>query len=165
MNKKNVEIYEETMQLIASMKLFKVIMTEGEKYQIINDFQLACAYAFDYEEFCYRNEDGYMWSDIKSNIFAEVKDQIYELDNYKEINQAIRELKLITLSEVIMSKEAEKVFNEIHSDLMICMRTRVITGKENKFFEDILDAYFLGGWPCGWFGNYPDGKLIVYCPE
>ncbi len=26
----------------------------------------------------------------------------------------------------------------------------------------IEDAYFKGGWPCGWEGKYPEGKLVVF---
>ncbi len=30
------------------------------------------------------------------------------------------------------------------------------------FFTNLIEWYRLGHWPCGWEGEYPKGKLIVY---
>jgi|GEM_PF-3497489 hypothetical protein len=32
----------------------------------------------------------------------------------------------------------------------------------NTFFTDLMRWYRLGHFPCGWDGQYPEGKLIVY---
>jgi hypothetical protein len=37
--------------------------------------------------------------------------------------------------------------------------------KESKFLEQQLKVYQNGGFPCGWFGKYPDGEIIVYSPK
>ena len=35
----------------------------------------------------------------------------------------------------------------------------------NVFFENILQVYLAGGWPCGWEGEYPEGRLVVFSNE
>jgi hypothetical protein len=37
--------------------------------------------------------------------------------------------------------------------------------RPSALFSQILDVYEQGGWPCGWLGKYPDGKLIVLDPN
>lgn len=37
--------------------------------------------------------------------------------------------------------------------------------KESKFLEQQLKVYQNGGFPCGWYGKYPDGQIIVYSPK
>lgn len=43
----------------------------------------------------------------------------------------------------------------------MCVQSRLVCGKNNRFFESLFEAYCLGGWPCGW----DNGKIIVYVPE
>lgn len=160
-----LKIYEETNNIISCMDLFKSAVGDNQEYKVIKDFDLACTYAFEYNEFYYKDEDEYMWSDIKSNVFSEISKYIYRLYNYKEIDEFVGQLKLTGINTISIDKEAKKVFDEIYSDLTLCMRSRIITRGESQFFEDILNIYSLGGWPCGWEGNYPLGKFIVYFPN
>jgi hypothetical protein len=46
--------------------------------------------------------------------------------------------------------------------LILC---RLVEGKTNSFFELLFDIYKSGGYPCGWEGYYPRGRLIVYYPK
>lgn len=39
------------------------------------------------------------------------------------------------------------------------------TKLNNIFFDKILKVYLAGGWPCGWEGEYPEGRLIVFSNE
>ncbi|MDR0235837.1 hypothetical protein [Acinetobacter sp.] len=29
-------------------------------------------------------------------------------------------------------------------------------------WQEILQVYYAGGLPCGWYGFYPDGKMVVF---
>ena len=47
---------------------------------------------------------------------------------------------------------------------------RLISGtkeiiKENQFINNLLQVYLAGGWPCGWEGEYPKGRLVVFSNE
>ena len=39
---------------------------------------------------------------------------------------------------------------------------QLATNKSDGFYVGLMNWYRRGHWPCGWEGNYPDGRLIVY---
>lgn len=41
---------------------------------------------------------------------------------------------------------------------------RAAFGPTNAFFEQMFTMYRLGGYPCGWDGPYPLGRMVVYFP-
>ncbi len=41
---------------------------------------------------------------------------------------------------------------------------RIVMGKSHVFFEKLFKIFVSGGYPCGWSGKYPEGKIIVYYP-
>ena len=34
-----------------------------------------------------------------------------------------------------------------------------------SLYEKVFKVYKMGGWPCGWKGEYMKGKMIVYLPN
>jgi len=53
---------------------------------------------------------------------------------------------------------------EIPGILAFIVHSRIVMGKNHRFFEILFEVFKSGGYPCGWAGNYPKGKLIVYYP-
>lgn len=47
------------------------------------------------------------------------------------------------------------IFEEVVGDLYMCVLNRLVNGKGDNFYERIFKIYKLGGWPCGWEGEYP----------
>lgn len=47
---------------------------------------------------------------------------------------------------------------------MYAMAT-VDSGEVIPLYEDMFLAYQSGGWPCGWLGKYPEGKIVVFYPS
>jgi hypothetical protein len=45
-----------------------------------------------------------------------------------------------------------------------CFKNEVY-GRPSDLFSKILDVFEQGGWPCGWLGKYPEGKMIVLDPN
>ena len=41
----------------------------------------------------------------------------------------------------------------------------VDSGEVIRLYEDMFLAYQSGGWPCGWLGKYPEGKIVVFYPS
>ena len=39
---------------------------------------------------------------------------------------------------------------------------QIAVGNKTGFYIHLMEWYRKGHWPCGWEGEYPDGKLIVY---
>lgn len=42
---------------------------------------------------------------------------------------------------------------------------RATMGEDSPFIADMWNAFQTGGWPFGWFGEYPEGKMVVWKPE
>ena len=54
--------------------------------------------------------------------------------------------------------------DELAADMWYCYLNEV-RGRPSALFNAILEVYEQGGWPCGWLGTYPDGKMIVFDPN
>lgn len=50
----------------------------------------------------------------------------------------------------------------IVEDFYMFFKFRALVGTEATFHEHLLDVYKRGGYPCGWDGEYPNGRLVVY---
>ena len=40
-----------------------------------------------------------------------------------------------------------------------------INGQDKDFLEKQIEVYQNGGFPCGWKGYYPEGKMVVFIPN
>ena len=50
----------------------------------------------------------------------------------------------------------------IEWDLTSCVEYEIERERDEKLLPMLLEAYIAGGFPCGWSGDYPTGKLCVY---
>lgn len=159
--KLNYELLEETKKEIEQLVFFKDnIKMDENKYIVINDFDEAYNNAFE-EFFEYGETDEYTWNDILSENMAEVKKIVYKEPNYSEFTKAMREIEVAEDAEIEFTFDDDDVIEEIQVELDMCVQSRLVCGKSNRFFESLFEAYCLGGWPCGW----DNGKIIVYVPE
>jgi hypothetical protein len=106
------------------------------------------------------------WKDIRSQEMSKVYAKSYTFPDFPAIDK-----ELIKLPEFfyrclrrVLPKEFHEIMDEIIGDLYSCAFARAVDGKGSSFFEKLLKVYRDGGWPCGWEGAYPDGRLIVYLP-
>jgi hypothetical protein len=99
-------------------------------------------------------EEGNLWGVIHQSIdnreySKEVEDQIGKsFLPYREFYKKIPDI--------------YHFIETIGDDLELCALSRAFQGKENVFFERLFKAYQLGVVPCGWAGEYPEGKMVVY---
>ena len=56
------------------------------------------------------------------------------------------------------------LFNNMEGDMFRLLKCAA-TGKSSSFFDNVREAYLNNGFPCGWDGFYPNGKLVVYSNE
>jgi hypothetical protein len=142
-----------------------------EGVQITRDYKVAEIYATiqSAQEFGYAIGEKYpnwlgdnfsCWSDVVSNATDAFVDREripeeklskllwgYALDFPEAIKQSIPTLR-----------------DEIDTMSMWCLKNEIY-GRPSIFFSRILAVYEQGGWPCGWLGKYPEGKLIVLDPN
>lgn len=160
----NNNLIEESLKLIESMKLFTTRQNQLNELIELNGFEECKELAFDFDE--YLVDDEYLtWQDIKELEMANVKEELYKYENYKEINEKLRKIGMQKISEIIYSNECREVWDDVYNDLMNCVKVRGILGKENLLFEKIFEVYLSGGWPCGWEGNFPNGKIKAFYLE
>lgn len=102
---------------------------------------------------------------MRLKTFGKILNPLYEHD----LNSMERPIR-----EIIQSSENYPgdfvlqyidIFEEIIGDLHMCALNRLVNGKVDNFYERIFEVYKLGGWPCGWEGEYPEGRVIVYSPD
>ena len=162
--KDNMKLVEEVINSIEGLRLFSKRMLFVDNIVQMNDFVKALSLAYNYDEYEINGEKCYSWQDLRELQISEVRSEVYKKDNYKEYNDELRRIGFKNLNSILTDKIYEQVWDDVYSDLINCARTRAIMGDKNIFFEKILEVYKAGGWPCGWEGNFPEGKLIAYFP-
>lgn len=127
----------------------------------ISDIDEAMHLAFD-EVY---GEEEYSWKDIRELEMSQVWDVYYTL------SEDVRPVNLEELLELISENvrnslnKYDEFYEEIVADLNNCAISRAVNGKdETNFFEKLFEIYKAGGLPCGWQGEYPDGKIVAYLP-
>lgn len=152
-------IIEEMKNEIKKMVLFKKAK-ETNDFRVIHDFQEAKFYAFEKED--YEGTGGSTWNDIREHQFSEAMSFLYSMSDYKEKAKKIRSINIPEVDEIQYTDEALQIEEEIYTDLLLCVRCKMLGGDKNEFFEKMFKIYKLGGWPCGWSGKYPEGNFIAY---
>ena len=125
--------------------------------RIINDLEEAERLAYE-EDF---GEDEYNWKDLRELEMSEVWRKYYAISENKRHKglEGISEIISVNLRE---SSFYSNFFNDVVADLNNCAISRVINGKSNSFFENLFEIYQFGAIPCGWEGNYPEGRIVAY---
>ncbi len=141
------------------------ILPEGIKARVIHSLR-----EIPSQDDYYERGVKYNWDDIISTVDGE----IYRV----EMEKWPQSYPFNKFTEMIQNELWEnlgKCFNEEYVEFGVdCyvvgffvefIHCRLVMGKSNEFYETLFKIYQSGGYPCGWEGNYPDGRLIVYYPK
>jgi len=112
------------------------------------------------------DEDAKNWTDLREDEASKILDATYQDPALGKVRQAVQELwepLTETLSRRLPAPYAG-LLDDIAADLMNSAVSRAVFGAGDHFFDLLWDVYQKGGWPVGWEGNYPDGRLVVYQP-
>ncbi|QGJ70192.1 Hypothetical protein PBC10988_18860 [Planctomycetales bacterium 10988] len=105
------------------------------------------------------------WTDLRELNMAEVLEKAFEEEQFTQIKDHLVN-HLPQLTRMVQSRLGDEYFDlldDIVGDLHNAAFNRAIQGPQG-FFEDLFKVYQQGAWPCGWEGNYPEGKLMVHFP-
>lgn len=152
----NTYLVEEVISFIKNHHFFIIRENVNSEINAINDFNKAVQCALESET----------WTDIREQEMTLVKRDLYQLPSYIEINNQLDDIDEIidnALSDNVLDDYAD-AYNEIFSDFVNIAINRAINGKSLNFYEELFEAYKSGGWPCGWNGDYPRGKMVIYFP-
>lgn len=161
----NTILVEEIIKSVKEMKLYKKNSQNVENVLVINDFEKAKFLAYDNLGYKMNSEDGYSWNDIRELVMSEVNEDKYSMENYKEFNKKIDEYELLIEKDLKIAKEYRETWDDAYADIVNCAICRGIYGQNDSLFEKLYNVYKSGGWPCGFEGNFPEGKLIAFYPK
>jgi len=66
------------------------------------------------------------------------------------------------MEEQLVGRLPEDFVFEIIEDLNMIRRFRGVLGETPHMMNTLFMMYRSGGYPCGWDGNFPGGKMVVY---
>lgn len=161
----NTVLVEEIIESVKGMKLYKPTNKNVENVLVINDYENAKFLAYDNLEYKMNSEDGYSWVDIRELVMSNVNEDKYKIKNYKEFNEKIDDLGSLIEKYLKIVEEYTETWDDAYADIVNCAICRAIYGQNDSLFERLYNAYKWGGWPCGWEGNFLEGKLIVFYPK
>jgi hypothetical protein len=141
---------------------------DGEKVMIVSSLEDALQYAKSQD----LPEDVSIWADLRSFQFSDYQDVTSALppSEYSALHKELDVLEdrivqaawdsLVTREDL---DESDLLAEDIGPDLAHVAAARFLGGKElSPFLEELFSLYRAGGWPCGYKGEYPRGKFIVY---
>jgi len=125
----------------------------GDGMHIVYDFDEArdCAY----RRYLTDADDALNWTDLRER-------EAGQIDGGTEV-EALWETFVAAIPPRVPEPYAD-VVDDIVADLFHAASSRAAFGEGDRLFDRMWSAYRQGGWPCGWEGAYPDGRLIVYQP-
>ena len=92
-------------------------------------------------------------------------------DRYVQWNAVVNELKKTTvpfvqkkIEAVVRQNNLPKIFeNFVQGDIIgVCLEAEYADVYPPGFYADQAHWYVRGHFPCGWQGQFPQGKLIIY---
>lgn len=109
----------------------------------------------------------YLWTDIREQEMSKVNERTYSRPDFAEIrNNLMKEIGGLSIAvKKRLDGRHRELLDDIVSDLYNCAYNRVVNGTADGFFERMFSIYLFGAWPCGWSGDYPEGKFVAYVPS
>ena len=128
---------------------------------VITDLEEAKEYAW------YRpigDDEGPNWTSLREEEIAPFHAVPYERPELKPAYDAVRAL-TNPFHEQIRPKLPPQLIDDVAGDLKHCAMNRALHGLvPDSFWERVWQVYRQGAWPCGWEGDYPAGRMVIYQP-
>jgi hypothetical protein len=136
----------------------------GAGLHVITDFAEAKEHAW--HRYITDDEDAANWTDLRELEASEVLAATYADPSLAQLFDEMMAL-IERLHEAVgrqLAAPHQEVIDDIIADLRNCAFSQAVFGPGSRFFDRIWDVYRQGGWPCGWEGPYPEGRLVVFQP-
>lgn len=148
--------YDEIVEFLQSGCLFRPSrypVLSGVRF--ITDFGEAKTEAWD--KFDSR---GYSWKDIRELEIARVFKRGYEISGFVEYEEQSFTFYDVVYDTVLpqLGEKYKDAINDVASDLYNSALDTAVNGNLGVFFGRLFEIYRVGCWPCGWSGQYPEGR-------
>lgn len=174
---KNFEHYNRMLLMILkSSNFFQPNEKLGDKYHVIHDYEMADLLYTTDDPVDELGEDGKNY-DVYCDLFNERSFITYTNhlefetpEKLTEFNQYFNQATNVfwdTLNDLKKKNTylPERFIDYIVGDFETFNAYLTFGLSEDSFVEQQLEAYINGCMPCGWYGQYPNGKLAVYIPS
>lgn len=111
------------------------------------------------------------WDIVRSNQITEMKMNYESLNNKStfELDSEIfkylgRKLNGKSIKDKTIDEKVPTLMDSLFDDFLYIIFNDY-SNMNNHFFNNLLQVYLAGGWPCGWEGEYPEGRLVVFSNE
>ncbi|ANF97258.1 hypothetical protein [Paenibacillus bovis] len=159
----NTILVQEVIDFISNNLLFGNEDKSNLNSLIIKDFEKAKNLAWS------QNSESVdiLWQDIKSNESSKILSIISRNEDLKMMEDELYDIFLNeeNYNEEFFPMEFWDINEEVQSDLYKCALNRLVNGQKESFYEYVFEIYQAGGWACGWEGQYPEGKPIIFIPN
>jgi hypothetical protein len=138
----------------------------GDRVLVIDDFAQACDYA--YRRYITDAANAWNWTDLRAHQVIEKPADLSDAElSAVQAEADTLEERLFALVSARLPPRYASLVDDIAADLENCAYIRAAFGAAvgDRLFDRMWDAYRHGGWPCGWVGAYPEGKLVVFWPR
>jgi hypothetical protein len=111
--------------------------------------------------------DEFTWTDIRQQQLRSVRSATYKLEWYRQVDDAFVGLMEVFTAQVRrrLPDRYSDLLDDVVADLYNVAKARAVLSTRHDFFELVFAVYLAGAWPCGWRGDYPDGRVVAFIPQ
>jgi hypothetical protein len=165
----------EVTDFVEHGKILVGVQSPPPTWLVIDDWDTARRFAYDQEV-----TGQEVWTDLRENVATKLgrarerapEELAARIAKHRDEYRAVllERLGLTPAGRLRLKKEgvfrhpASEIVDDLYADLFIVVEARLL-GVTLPLFEEIFAAYRAGGWPCGWEGTYPIGRLVVFTPS
>jgi hypothetical protein len=113
------------------------------------------------------------WDDLILEAQNQYREKLFErsIERFRLWNDIVDEMKKHTIplverktEKVIIENDLPKIFSDcVDWDILgVCMEAEFADVFPPGFFASQAFWYVRGRFPCGWQGDFPDGKLVIF---
>jgi hypothetical protein len=107
------------------------------------------------------------WNDLREDEVAPFHAVPYDHPERRPAYEAV-EARLEWFFDVLRAKlpaPYADLIDDVAADLRHCALNRALHGLvPDSFWERVWQVYRQGAWPCGWDGEYPAGRMVIFQP-
>ncbi|HEY6256972.1 MAG TPA: hypothetical protein VIY51_14390 [Xanthobacteraceae bacterium] len=140
----------------------RVGIKEGSDAAVVSTWLEAIEYCSSFE-----------WEDLQGEMLNQYRECIAERseEHLRLWNDTVREVKKITgplldrkIATLVRENNLPRIFKvQVNYDITgFCMEAEYADVCLPGFFTNIGYWYVKGHFPCGWWGPFPEGKLVIY---
>jgi hypothetical protein len=158
-------LVEEVIAFIAQGGVLRPTAPADEANALVLDnLETAKEYAWSRQ---IADDESPTWNDLREDQAAPFHAVPYAHPELKPAYDAAEGLleQFLALLREKLPREYAHLIDDVAGDLANCARNRALNGLvEDSFWERVWRIYRQGAWPCGWEGDYPAGRIVIYQP-